>query len=478
MKNLLIGRKEEQAILLKAIQSDEPEMIAVLGRRRIGKTYLIRSVYKDRIRFEISGLQNANLKKQLNNFAFQLSASFGEQAPAKQPESWLEAFQQLIICLSKTEVTQETVLFFDELPWLASRKSGFLEGLGFFWNSWASKKNIVVVICGSAASWMIQKVVHDKGGLHNRITKRIYLEPFNLQETEHFLHSKNIFLDRYQIVQIYMAMGGVPHYLKDIEPGKSAVQNIENICFRRTGLLFDEFQKLYPALFEKADNHIAIITALAQKWKGLTRRELISDTKLSNGGGLNRCIEELISSGFITEYYSFGNRKKDIFYRLTDEYSLFYLHFMQGKKNQGVDIWHHLSQTQEYKSWSGYAFENVCLKHITQIKKALGITGIYTETSGFYRAGTAGQPGVQIDLLMDRKDDIINLFELKFYKETLSLSKSDATALREKVAAFRQQTNTRKQLFLHLITTFGLKPNENSIGLVDQSMSIDVLFDN
>ncbi len=475
--NKFIGREKEQAVLHTALQSDESEMIAVIGRRRVGKTFLIRSVFEQHIRFELTGQQNATVKRQLNNFAFQMGEFFGENALDKMPDDWQEAFQQLIIALRKGETKEKIVLFFDEIPWLSMRKSGFLEGLDFFWNSWAVKKNIVVVICGSAASWMIRKVVYHKGGLHNRITKQIHLQPFDLYETELFLKSKNVQLDRYQILQVYMAMGGIPHYLKELENGKSAVQNIERLCFLSTGLLADEFQKLYPALFEKPDNHIAIITALAQKWKGLTRQEIIEDTKMSDGGGLTRCLEELVSSGFVSEYVAFSNRKKDIYYRLTDEYSLFYLKFIQNRKKQAADTWQHFSQTPQYTAWAGYAFESICLKHTAQIKKALGIAGIYTETSGFYHRGTANEKGLQIDLLLDRRDNVIDLFELKFYNEPLRLDKSDALALREKMGNFKHLTQTRKQLFLSFLTTFGLETNENSIGLVNHSLTMDILFE-
>jgi uncharacterized protein len=475
--NNFIGREKEKAILEKTLQSGESEMIAVIGRRRVGKTFLIRSVLEPYIRFELTGQQNATVKRQLNNFAFQMGEFFGENASNKTPNDWQEAFQQLIICLKKLPLQEKTVLFFDELPWLAMRKSGFLEGLDFFWNSWAVKKNVIVVICGSAASWMIRKVVYHKGGLHNRITKQIHLQPFDLYETEQFIKSKNIHLDRYQILQIYMAMGGVPHYLKELENGKSAVQNIERLCFSNTGLLSNEFQKLYPALFEKPENHIAIITALAQKWKGLTRQEIIEDTKMSDGGGLTRCLEELESSGFITGYAAFSNRKKDIYYRLTDEYSLFYLKFIQNRKKQAADTWQHFSQTPQYTAWAGYAFESICLKHTAQIKKALSIAGIYTETSGFYQKGTPTEKGVQIDLLFDRRDNVIDLFELKFYNEPLRLDKADAMALREKIGSFKRLTQTRKQLFLSLLSTFGLEANENSIGLVTHALTMDVLFE-
>jgi AAA+ ATPase superfamily predicted ATPase len=478
MQKNLIGRKKEEESLLKALHSAEPEMVAIIGRRRVGKTYLVRSVYAQLIRFEITGLQNATLKSQLINFSIHLKAAFGEAIPNQKPNSWLEAFHQLTECWDKNvDLNQKYVVFLDELPWLASPKSGFLDGLSFFWNSWAVKKNIVVVICGSAASWMIQNVVNNKGGLHNRITRRIQLFPFNLYETDAFLRSKHILLDQYQIIQLYMAIGGIPHYLKEVEAGKSAAQNIEQICFSTTGLLNDEFMRLYPALFEDATHHISIIRAMAQKWKGLTRQEIIAATNLPDGGNLTRYLDELVHSGFITLYPAFGKKQKDLLYRLTDEYSLFYLHFLQKNKHPKKNTWQQLSQTQEFKSWCGYAFENLCLKHVEQIKKALGISGIYSETGCFYHKGTATQQGVQIDLLIDRKDNVINLFEVKFYSEPFSINKSYAAELREKVNAFKSLTATRKQIFLNLLSTYGLKSNEHSLGLINADLPMDVLFE-
>ncbi len=476
MENILIGRSKEQEVLLKALQSSRPEMVAVIGRRRVGKTYLIQNVYAQNMAFQISGIQDGTLKEQLKNFSYLLKLRFGTVAPLEKPTSWLDAFQQLITCLESMTNTEKQVVFFDELPWLATRRSDFLKGLSFFWNSWASQKNIVVVICGSSASWMIQKVVEHKGGLHNRLTKRVHLFPFNLHETEAFLKNLNIHFNRYQIVELYMAMGGIPHYLNEVEAGLSAAQNIERICFSPTGLLNNEFSRLYSALFENADNHIAVIKALAQKWQGLTRTEIIALSKLTDGGGVTRCLDELISSGFVSTYFPFGKKKKEMLYRLTDEYSLFYLQFIENKAHKGNNIWLELSQTQDYKSWSGYAFESLCLKHIPQIKKALGISGVYAETSSFYQKGTAQESGVQIDLLIDRKDNVINLFELKFYSGMMTLSKSYAEDLREKITLFKEITQTRKQVFLNLLTTFGLKPNEHSIGLIDKAMTMDVLF--
>ena len=473
----LIGRKKEQETLLALLNSAEPEMVAIVGRRRVGKTFLIRTVYENRIDFELTGIQNATQEKQLQHFHTQLKIQFGRKAPKKLPTDWMDAFWQLISILDKLKKTEKAVIFLDELSWLATPKSGFLEALGFFWNSWASKRNIVVVICGSAASWMIQKVIYDKGGLHNRITKRIDLQPFTLYETELYLKSRKVSADRYQILQLYMAMGGIPHYLKEVAAGKSAIQNIDAICFSQGGLLNDEFSKLYPALFEHADNHIAIIRALSQKWKGMSRVEIVASTKLPDGGGLTNTIEELVSCGFVSAYYPFGKKKKDMLYRLTDEYSLFYLHFIENQRIQEDNIWQHLSQTQTWKSWSGYAFESICLKHLGQLKKALGISGIYAEASSYFHKGTQTEQGIQIDLVLDRKDHTINLFEMKFYTDKWRLNKLEATELREKVSLFKLLSKTKKQVFLTLVTTFGIKANEYSLGLIDNDIDMDVLFE-
>jgi hypothetical protein len=471
-----IGRKSELEILQKALVSGEPEMVAVIGRRRVGKTFLVRSAYRDAIDFEITGIQNASAKAQLKNFAIQIRAFFGVEALRGTPATWMDAFEILMRLLDRKEKTGKLVVFFDELPWLATRKSGFLHAFSFFWNSWATRRNIAAVICGSAAAWMIQKVVHHKGGLHNRITRRIDLRPFNLNETEDFLRSRHIFFDRYQVLLIYMAMGGIPHYLKEIEAGRSAVQNIDAVCFSSAGLLHDEFSKLYPALFEQADNHIAVIRALAQKWKGMRRADLVEAAKVPDGGGLTDVLDELTGSGFISAYYPFGKKKKEMLYRLTDEYSLFYLKFIETNRTPGKSVWPTLSQTQEFKSWSGYAFESICIKHLPQMEKALSIAGVFSESSGFVRRSTTDHPGLQIDLVLDRKDHVINLFEMKFHNEPWSVTKSEAGALRDRVALFKRLSKTNKQVFLTAVTPLGIRKNEQSIGLIDSEVTLDDLF--
>lgn len=478
MKNNLIGRNREQAVLIKALKSNESEMVAVFGRRRVGKTFLIRTVFQHKIDLEFTGVQNATLEEQLTTFSYLLKRYANPSTKLTPPKNWLDAFLQLITVLEeKGSSRKKRIIFFDELPWLATHRSGFLKAFGFFWNNWASKNNMLVIICGSAASWMIQKIVKDTGGLHNRITRRIHLKPFDLAETKAFLDSKNLKLNHYHILLIYMVMGGIPHYLKELERGKSAIQNIDEICFSEDGLLADEFNNLYAALFKNADNHIAVIRALSKKWKGLTRTEIIQYSGLSDGGGLSKVLNELLRSDFISTYFPFGKKRKTTLYRLTDEYSLFYIHFIEQNRRNVKGAWKALSQSTVFKSWTGYAFESVCLKHIEQIKKALRIGGIYSEASGFIFQGNEFLSGIQIDLLIDRNDQVINICEMKFYQKEFSISKSYAEQLRRKMTVFSEITKTKKQLFLVMITTFGILENKHSLGLVDNQLTMEILFE-
>ena len=475
--NKLIGRKDESKILLDSLASPDAEMISVIGRRRVGKTFLVRSIYEGRIDFEMAGIQKATGREQLRNFANQLKAFAPNSLLMKPPVDWLEAFFMLIEYLKQKGKAEKMVVFFDEVPWLATHKSGFLKGLRYFWNSWASERDIVVVLCGSSASWMIRKILRDKGGLHNRVTKRIRLKPFTLAETEEYLQSRGISLDRYHILLLYMAMGGIPHYLKEVVGHRSAIQNINHICFSDGGLLKDEFRSLYPALFEHADYHLAIIRVLAAKHYGMVRKEIVRTIPYNDSGRISAVLEDLIESGFVSEYFPFGKKKKEKVFRLNDEYSLFYLRFIEKHKYDGDDIWNMLSQTQEFKTWSGYAFENICLKHIPQIKKALGISGIYSTVSSFVKMGDEGDKGVQIDLLIDRKDQVINLVEIKFYNTAIALTNADADALREKFRIFRDSTGTKKLVNWVMLSTFGLAPNAYSLGAVAQSLDMQVLFE-
>ena len=476
MQQSLIGRAEEKKILLNALASPKPELVALIGRRRVGKTYLVKHTYQQRIDFELTGLQKATKSEQLQNFLFAIKKYFPDFAIDKRPKTWLDAFFELTTALEDKNRKDKMVVFLDELPWLGTKRSGFITALGWFWNSWAINQNIALIICGSAATWMIDKVINDKGGLHNRVTKQLFIEPFTLRETEAFLRTRNIHLNRYHILQLYLVMGGIPMYLDQVERGLSAIQNIQKICFQRNGYLYKEFDRLFSSLFHNPENHIALIRTLASKRMGMVREEIIQKTKFTNGGMLSEYLEELYQSGFINIYNGYGKKNKMSLYRLTDAYSLFYLTFIEPLGPNAQTDFTKLSDLPNYKTWSGYAFENVCLLHIPQIKKALGIAGVFTTVSSFFAKATNHLAGAQIDLLIDRGDQAINLCEIKYSQTDYTVTKKDITNLATKKKVFTHHTKTKKHLFTSWITTFGVVENTNRLNYVDQVVVMDDLF--
>lgn len=473
MQRTIIGRQPEKVILADILNSEEAELLAITGRRRVGKTFLVRTFFGEQLSFEFSGMLNASMQQQLQNFDIALASYLPARAGKTSSVNWLNAFEKLATYLGSQKTKTKKIIFVDELPWLDTHRSGFLAAFDWFWNSWAVKQNVLVVICGSASSWMTNKIINSRGGLHNRVTKRMHLQPFTLTETEAYLKHRNITLSRYQLLQMYMSLGGIPHYLKEIKKGESATQNIDRICFSRNGLLKNEFDNLYNALFTNASQHISIIEALASKNKGLARSELLTITKLKDGGTFSKLLSELEQSDFISAYVPFDKIKKETLYRVTDEFSLFYLKFMHKKKYVN---WMQLAVTPAYKIWAGYAFENICMKHIEKIKKALGIASVYTEISSFFYKGNAQHAGTQIDLLIDRKDEVINICEAKFYDAPFIITKSYAAILRNKLAVFQERTRTRKTLFLTFISPYGIIQNQYSIGFVQQDISSENLF--
>jgi uncharacterized protein len=473
----MIGRKEEIQTLEQAYTSKKPELVAILGRRRVGKTFLVRSFFEGKIDFEMIGLKDGSREQQLRNFAYSLRDVQPNQTVGEMPIDWLEAFRQLREYLENLgDLGRKKVVFIDEVPWIATRRSDFLTGFSYFWNSYGSKTPIVVIICGSATAWMINKIMNDKGGLHNRVTQSVHLQPFTLTETEAYFKEREIFFDRYQILQLYMALGGIPHYLDQVVGGKSAIQNIDDTCFSPKGKLRKEFNNLYSSLFVNSEKYEAVVTALASTWQGLSRNDILTATQIKDGSGLTTILQELELSGFITSYMPFDKKKKDTLFRLSDCYSLFYLKFIQNLPVNEAGRWDTLSQTQVWKTWSGYAFENVCLQHIDKIKQALGISGVHTRQYSFLAKGDDENEGAQIDLLIDRQDNVITLCEMKFYNDDVTISKETADKLRRRLRVFRRVSGTKKQVFLILVTTYGLIKNQHSIGLIDNTLVLDDLF--
>lgn len=486
--NNIIGRSREQITLTEAFDSEKAEFIAIYGRRRIGKTYLIHNYFVNRecIYFHMVGTQNDHMSTQLEHFTKELSRIFYNEEPIQVAKSWSEAFERLnkAIEIRNKIQQQKIVIFFDELPWIATPKSKFLESLEYIWNRfWSNMPYLKLIICGSSASWIIKKIINNKGGLHNRVTETIILRPFLLSETKKYLDSLGCKYNTQQILEIYMAVGGVPFYLQNIKKNLSAMQNINNMCFRPDGMLFDEFNKLFNSLYNNPEEYIEIIRVIAKTKSGISRSKLESECKLSNkGGSFSEKLKSLEDAGFILSFLPFKHEQRGIFYKVIDEYSLFYLHWIEEEHTTLLKVevdntyWQDKYKTPSWYSWSGYAFESVCYKHLNIIRKTLDIPNDSKASTWQYTSKNTKESGAQIDLLFDRKDQTCTLCEIKYTNEPFVITKEYAKNLLNKEDIFIKQTKTKKIIFIALISSSGLKENINSYGLISALVTAEDLF--
>ena len=488
--NRVFGREREVALLDAVCASGKAELVALYGRRRVGKTYLIREYFAGRGSFycEFTGQKDASLTAQLTHFREVLESAFYGGTPIPRLRSWSEAFSTLARALGATIEAQKigrAVVFLDELPWMAAPKSGLIQALDHSWNTQFSRMpEVIVVVCGSAASWMLDNLIHAKGGLHNRVTRQIRLLPFTLPEVSDFLSRRNFRLTLPAVIELYMAIGGVPHYLDQLDKRLSVDQNIAALCFSKDGILRTEFTTLFRALFGESDVYERIVRVLAAKRAGVTRNELLSALKAESGGSLNRRLKELEEAGFIARITPYEKRKKNTLHRIVDPYVYFYLSWIERAPDgvfraNGEKYWLEKRRTHAYEAWAGYTFENICLTHVPWIQRALRLDHISFEVGSWCfvpAGGRAEHSGAQIDLLFDRDDQVISLCEIKHNTETFSIDKAYARELKRKIETFQSVTGTRKHLQLVLIAVNGFKPNIWSEGLVDVSLSAEEIF--
>jgi len=468
----IIGRKAEQEALERFIASDSAEFVAVFGRRRVGKTFLVREFFGDKFTFYHTGMANTGMEMQLHSF----NTSLNHYGTVSYPESqtWFDSFEQLRKLIVRSRKKGKKVVFLDEMPWMDTPRSGFLTALEHFWNGWASgQKDILLIVCGSITSWIVDKILNNRGGLHNRVTQQIYLHPFTLSECEAYYKKNHFAMSRHEMVENYMIFGGIPYYLSLMQKQLSMAQNVDNLLFAANAPLKNEFQNLYDSLFKKAENHIKIVEALSNKAKGLTRNEIISATKLPNGGGINRILKELELSGFIRRYRGYGKKVRHSLYQLVDFYTLFYFNFLKDSAFNDEHYWTNFIENARHRAWSGYAFEQVCLAHLSQIKQKLGISGVLT--TAYSWISNDKKHGAQIDLLIERNDNVINLCEMKFANEKFTIDKRLDENLRNKRAAFKEETKNRKAVHLTMITTYGVKRN-SYWGHIQSEVTVNDLF--
>ncbi len=471
---MIIGRENEISTLKNALTEEYSQFIAVYGRRRVGKTFLVREAFSYKFAFQFTGAAKTTNKNQLMRFAEALREQGLQDVTS--PKNWMQAFSELRRFISQLPVSQKKVVFLDELPWMDSPRSGFLSELEVFWNGWCSaRKDIVLVVCGSSTSWMIKKIIKNKGGLHNRLNHRIALKPFPLRLCKDLLNSRGINFSDKQLLECYMIFGGVPYYWSLLKKGASLSQEIDRLIFSGDGELHDEFDMLYAALFKTPEPYLKIISTLAKKKSGMTRAQIIEEAHIESNGHLSDILNDLEWCGFIRSYSFMGNQVKGEFYQLIDLFTLFYYAFKN--KRRPANYWQSTEGSPERNTWHGLAYEKVCLWHVDQIKRKLGISGVLTDVYSWYCKANKelGREGVQIDLILDRRDGVIDLCEIKYSKDKYAISDAYAVDLRRKAATFNDVTKTKKAVHMVMITTDGLLQNAYS-SEIQNEVELEDLF--
>lgn len=482
MKEIVVGREREVSDLRSWIATDRSEFIAVYGRRRVGKTFLIRNTFKDEFTFHFSGSNGLGRSEQLLNFGLSMREQSGNNDIAI-PKNWIYAFSDLKKLIEASHHDKK-IIFIDELPWIDTPRSGFVAALENFWNAWASwRDDVKLIVCGSATSWIINKIIRNRGGLHNRVTHSMLVKPFTLKESEEYFEAYGFGYSRMQVAECYMTLGGIPYYFSLMEKGESVDGNIDRLFFSAEGQLRNEFENLYRSLYKNYQLHIKVVSALAERGIGLTRSELLAKTKLSDNGEFSTILEELELCGFVRSYLPFGcasgsrrglNRTSRLtLYQLVDFFSLFYLKFCFHLGDGNERFWSSMANSPRLNAWRGITFELLCQCHIGRIKAALGIWDVGCQVSSW--RGEWNGRNAQADLVIDRNDMTINLCEMKFSIREFVIDKSYAEKLQEKVEIFRMATDTCKAILLTMITSRGIASNEYA-RMVQRQLTLDALF--
>lgn len=473
----LIGRTEECLKLERCLDCREAQLIVVRGRHRVGKTFLINHFFENGFDFKLTGEYKASKAEQLENFVMELNRR--THTKHQTPESWKDAFEMLRVYLSELPEGEKHIVFFDEMPWMDTPKSGFLKAFEYFWNDYGSaKEDFVFIVCGSATSWIMKHIEQNKGGLFNRKTCSIFLRPFCLQETAEYLQMIGIDWSEYDIAQCYMILGGIPYYLSFLNPAETLNENVDSLFFRKNAELADEFDNLFRTLFSGSDDYVRIVTLLSQKRYGMTLAEIAQKGKLPLNGNLSDKMNQLVQSGFVCVHPMFGQKKKELRYQLCDYFSLFYCRFAREHYAKEERFWQHMNDNPSRYAWAGLTYELLCRDHSDQIRLKLGISGVLAEISYWKTGAEDGQEGthgVQIDLVIDRRDRVISLCEIKYSMNEFEIDKAYDKILRNKMDAFRRETGTVKTLQLVMITTYGVRKNNYS-NIVSGQVVLEDLF--
>lgn len=475
---LIIGRKAEQRDLDEWCHSAKPELICVYGRRRVGKTYLVQNAFEGQFAFFATGSDDRRNAVQLK--AFHAALRRAGCAERTVPQDWFEAFNRLRLALEQPDVVRAScgrrVVFLDEFPWLAAKRSDFLAAFSDFWNGWAScQSDLVVIICGSATSWIVKNILENTASMYNRVTRQLYVAPFDLHDVEEMTQSLRLGWSRDAVLQCYLVFGGLPYYLDMLDRRKSLSQNIDALCLGTNAPLRREVPLLMEASLGNAPLHRAILRELAQSKVGIRRMDLANRVEGGTTGSFKRALDDLEKCGYIRCYTNRYERRKPSVYQLVDPFLLFGFRFMvdRAPDGHGLVSWKDFERTPAYYAWRGNAFEIACVNHTRQIKHAIGISAVKTED--FPWSSSTSEPGAQIDMVIERADGVTNLCEMKYTDGPFVADREFEEDMARRRRVFQIESATKNTVQSVLVCPQGLRPNTHSWDIA-HVVDIDDLF--
>ena len=494
----MIGRKKEIKLLNEICDLEESSLVAIYGRRRIGKTYLVNHMFKkyrqDCLFFEFTGAYDGDKRGQIDNFIDQVYEWFYVE-PSFEIKSWSDAFRFLKRTIDKEikkrDSNEKVIVFLDEVPWIdRSNKGGFLSALGYFWNTWCEpRENVVLILCGSNSSWIRDKILKNaRGSLYQRVTHQISMYPFDLKETKaYLLEQKGFMIDNKTVTDIYMIFGGVAKYLSFLNPNESSAENIDRVFFSIHGSMYREYDELFSSLFaDKSDYYKSVIELLCTRRSGFSLSDISKAFNEKLGGKLRLAIAELEECGFIKGLSKYGNSVRGVNYMIVDPYILFHHKWIKGFSRNDIatlpnNYWLHKSSSQSYAVWSGYAFEIVVMVNIRLYLNAIGRLGFF---SGVYHwqhmAKSEDEQGAQIDMVVNYGNNIFDILECKYYNSEYVISKEYAKNIKNKLSMFKKYglySKQKSELRLVFLTSYGVKMNAEAHSLNISRVCLDDLFE-
>ncbi len=472
----IISRKEEKKDLEYCERSKKSELICVYGRRRVGKTFLVEQTFRD-FAFRAVGLEKGTTKQQLKSFGQRL-IEYGDDIK-QTPENWFEAFSRLDKILSGESIRRslngKKIVFLDEFPWFATKKSDFLVAFEDYWNRRGTQDgDLLFIICGSATSWIIKNVIKNTGNMFQRVTKKICVEPFTLAETELFFKDREFDWSREQIAECQMIFGGLPFFFDLMNTSQSLVKNINRLLFDKDALFGDETKKLLDATLSESPIYEKILSKLAFARYGIKKSELQVEIAAPNGT-YGRAVQDLVDCGYVIEYKKKYEEYNPLYIQLVDPFLLFHYHYLSKEKR--IDSYEDLiGNIGRYDNWRGTAFEILCLNNTASIKSALGIRGVKTECYPWYNSTDKKNERVQIDMVIERADKITNLCEIKYTNKPFVIDASYEQELIKKRDIFKEKTGTSQALKVIIISAAGVSGTRYT-SYISDIITLDDIFE-